>query len=456
MSKILFLSQPMFGHFNPLFSMALQMQADGDEVEFMIPGREEVNSNIGTLKNAAAIPKIIRKNGIPVELISMPIPLAATFLFATSLAPKLSGYNELEFLMGFLPTGLKYITEQVVRYIERSRPDAIVTDYTFLASYLAAEVTQIPCAVIYQSGLPFRGKSIPPFGSGLPIREDYATFGSEFVRKEKAVLARLDRQVNRVRSQFGLPDFPAEFWRQPYSQWLNLVTSIEAIEAPRDRLTDNTFFVGPCFSNRSEKMSDFPFYRLRCDRYKIYVSFGTMSNDRPHVLRKIMKALARPEYQVIISAGTAYSKLVRERIPENVLLFSSVPQVDLLPRIDLAIIHGGNNTTNETLAAGKPAIVMPIAGEQGDNASRVEYLGVGLRLNIDKFEEQELLTKVRAIQRNTAFQERANELKAVLDLTKGSATASALIHRLAKTQKPVVRFHGSPVTIINPIELSMS
>jgi MGT family glycosyltransferase len=358
---------------------------------------------------------------------------------ATSVAPKLSGYNEFEFLMRFLPTGLKYITQQVVGYIERSRPYAIATDYTFLASYLAAEITQIPCAVIYQTGLPFRGKSIPPFGSGLPIRDDYATFGGEFVRKEKAVLARLDRQVNRVRWQFGLPDFPAEFWRQPYSQWMNLVTSIEAIEAPRDRLTDNTFFVGPCFSNRSGKTSDFPFERLRCDRYKIYVSFGTMSNDRPDVLKKIIKALSRPEYQVIISAGTAYYKLVRERMPENVILCPSVPQVDLLPQIDLAIIHGGNNTTNETLAAGKPAIVMPIAGEQGDNASRVEYLGVGLRLNINQFDEQDVLAKVRAIQRNPACQNRANELKAALDLTNGSATASALIERLAKTQKPVVR-----------------
>lgn len=444
----------MFGHFNPLFSIALQMQADGHQVKFLVPGSQGVNLNIGTLKNAAAIPKILEKNGIPVDVISLPIPLAATFLLATSVAPKLSGYNELQFLLRLLPTGLKYITQQVIQHIEQWQPDAIATDFTFLASYLAAEITQIPCAVIYQTGLPFRGKSIPPFGSGLPIRDDYANFGSEFVRKEKAVLHRLDRQVNRVRRQFGLPDFPHQFWRQPYSQWLNLVTSIAAIEAPRDNLTHNTFFVGPCFSNRRGKASDFPFDKLPRERYKIYVSFGTMSNDKPHVLRKIMKALDKPEYQVIISAGTAYSQLVRERIPGNVLLCSSVPQVDLLPEIDLAIIHGGNNTTNETLAAGKPAIVLPIAGEQGDNASRVEYLGVGLRLNIHQFNEQELLAKVREIQRNYAFQNRANELKAALDLTNGAATASALIHQLAKTQKPVERFHDSNVTITSAIPYS--
>jgi hypothetical protein len=158
MSKILFLSQPTFGHFNPIFSIALQMQAEGHQVEFMIPGSKAVNSNIGTLKNAAAIPKILEKNHIPIELISLPIPLAATFFAASNLAPKLSGYNELEFLLRFLPAGLKYITQEILARIDRSRPDAIVTDYTFLASYIAAEVAKVPCAVIYHTGLPFRAR----------------------------------------------------------------------------------------------------------------------------------------------------------------------------------------------------------------------------------------------------------------------------------------------------------
>jgi MGT family glycosyltransferase len=447
MSKILFLSQPMFGHFNPLFTIALQMRADGHQVEFLVPGCKGVNSNLGILKNAAAIPKILENQGIPFDLISLPIPLAATFVFAFSMAPKLSGYNELEFLMRFMPVGLEYATQQILTHLDRSQPNAIAADFTCFAPYLAAEIAQIPCAAIYHAGLPFRGKSIPPFGSGLPIREDYATFGQEFVRREQGVLQRLDRDINRVRRQLNLPDFPPGFFRQPYSQWLNLVTTAEAIEAPRDNLTDNTFLIGPCFSNRRSTVSDFPFNRLRRDKYKIFVSFGTMGNDRPHVLRKIMTALDRPEYQVIVNAGGSYFRLSREALPSNVLLFPRVPQVDLLPQVDLAIIHGGNNTTNETLAAGKPAIVMPVAGEQGDNASRVEYLGAGLRLNIDRFDEGDVLATVRAIQTNPAFSARTAELKAALALTNGPATASVLLDRLAKTQQSVSILNGNLTSV---------
>jgi MGT family glycosyltransferase len=449
MSKILFVTQPMFGHFNPLLSIALQMRSDGHEVEFMVPGRSGENFRIGILKNATEIPKILENQDIPVELISLPIPLAETFFLALSIAPKLSGYNELEFLLRVLPIGLKYTTLQILSHLHRIRPDAIAIDSTFLAPYFAAELAQIPCAAIYHAGLPFRGKSIPPFGSGLPICEDYATIGQEFVRREQVVLQRLDRDINRVRRQLNLPDFPPDFFRQPYSQWLNLVTSAEAIEAPRDNLTDNTFLIGPCFSHRSATTIDFPFDKLCSDQYKIFVSFGTMGNDRPQVLRKIMNALDRPEYQVIVNAGSSYSRLSGEALPSNVWLFPRVPQVDLLPEIDLAIIHGGNNTTNETLAAGKPVIVMPIAGEQGDNASRVEYLGAGLRLNIDRFNEQDVLATVRMIQTNPAFSARTAELKIELAQTLGPKTASVLLHQLAQTQQPVVRSPGSPVTVIS-------
>lgn len=129
------------------------------------------------------------------------------------------------------------------------------------------------------------------------------------------------------------------------------------------------------FGAQSPLQSDFPFDRLRPDLYKVYVSLGTVFNNKPAVFRKIMQGLDRPEFQVIVSAGGAYPQLNRAARPANVLLFPSVPQVDLLPRVDLVIGHGGNNSTNETLAAGKPLLVLPVGGEQGDNASRVQYCG---------------------------------------------------------------------------------
>ena len=453
MSKILFISLPAFGHLNPLLSIALQMRTEGHQVQFLVPGNAAITCDRVPFQPFAAIHRTLQSHGIAAHLLPMPLPLLAKALWQKGRIQRLSGYCETEGMLGMMPLGLQHFTQQTLQKLEQIQPDAIVSDCAFLASHLAAEIANIPCAVVYQLGLSFRGDSVPPFGSGLPIRRDYATQWPELVRKERAVLQRLDRRVNQVRRHLGLTEFPSAFWRQPYSRWLNLVATTEAVEAPRNNLTETTFFIGPCFGNRRGQGCDFPFEQLRRDRYKVYVSLGTVFNYRPQVYRKIIAALDRPEYQVIVSAGASYDRLAHQGVPVNTMLFRSVPQVDLLPQVDLVITHGGNNTTNETLAAGKPAIAIPIGGEQGDNASRIEYLQAGLQLSLQQFDESDVLAAVQMIQSDFAFTLRAAALQRALARTHGPETAAALIGQLAATQQPVTRPAHSPVTVMHPHEI---
>jgi UDP:flavonoid glycosyltransferase YjiC (YdhE family) len=95
-------------------------------------------------------------------------------------------------------------------------------------------------------------------------------------------------------------------------------------------------------------------------------------------------------------------------------LFESVPQVKVLSPVDIVISHGGNNTVNESLAAGKPLLLMPVGGEQGDNASRVVYLGVGLRADIKRSTSQEISMKVRYLIEELAFRKSAEKIADIL------------------------------------------
>lgn len=442
MSKILFLNLPSVGHLNTLLTIALQMKETGHEVSFLVPGFANFDFKIQILQIAAQIPKLIEKAGLEVKT----IPPSLLSAILVPFLPLASGYTELMLALGLASIGIDFYTTNIIKHIEKVRPDILVTDFAFFASSIAAEATNIPYVTIYHSGLPFSGKIIPPFGSGLPINEDAHILGKQFARREKFILGRLDQEINKTRRKFGLSDLEPNFLSKPYSKWLNLLTSAEIIEAPRD-LTNNTFFIGPCFTKQHPNSDSFPFDKLEKNKYKIYVSLGTVFNNKPNVFRKIMKALDSNDYQVIMSAGGAYKTLRNGKVPSNVMLFPSVPQIELLPKVDLVIGHGGNNSTNETLAAGKPLIIIPVGGEQGDNASRVEYLGVGARLNIKTFNEEELKTKVNNIKTNLEIQNNLAKIKQELEKTDGAKTASFLIEWLVKNKKPLIRPDNFPLTV---------
>ena len=77
-------------------------------------------------------------------------------------------------------------------------------------------------------------------------------------------------------------------------------------------------------------------------------------------------------------------------LPDNCWGENLVPQIKILPLVDLAIIHGGNNSLTESLYFGKPLIVVPVFADQNDNAQRVHEKGFGIRLDAFTLKKEQL------------------------------------------------------------------
>jgi UDP:flavonoid glycosyltransferase YjiC (YdhE family) len=72
----------------------------------------------------------------------------------------------------------------------------------------------------------------------------------------------------------------------------------------------------------------------------------------------------------------------------------SLPQTKVIPLCDLVITHGGNNTVTESFFFGKPMIVLPLSGDQFDNAQIIQERKFGLRLDPYECTHEELLSAV--------------------------------------------------------------
>jgi UDP:flavonoid glycosyltransferase YjiC (YdhE family) len=105
-------------------------------------------------------------------------------------------------------------------------------------------------------------------------------------------------------------------------------------------------------------------------------------------MQRLLDVLGRSEHRPLVSLGPRADEL---RLPDNAAGSSFVPQVSLMPEVDLVIHHGGNNTFCECLHFGKPMVVLPLFWDQYDNAQRAQETGVGVRLDPYRFGEEELL-----------------------------------------------------------------
>ena len=62
------------------------------------------------------------------------------------------------------------------------------------------------------------------------------------------------------------------------------------------------------------------------------------------------------------------------------VLENSVPHEWLFPQMAALVHHGGAGTTASALRSGVPSIITPVAFDQPELASKVEQIGVGIRL----------------------------------------------------------------------------
>lgn len=92
-------------------------------------------------------------------------------------------------------------------------------------------------------------------------------------------------------------------------------------------------------------------------------------------------------------------------------------------------------------AAGRPLLVVPVGGEQHDNAQRVTWLGAGLWISLSELSAERVRAAVARLRNEPGFSQRAAEFAGILASCDGARTGAGLIERRGRERRPL-RFEG--------------
>ncbi len=163
---------------------------------------------------------------------------------------------------------------------------------------------------------------------------------------------------------------------------------------------------------------DFPWDRVD-ERPLIYCALGTLKWHGTEAYTLFFRvvldvAATKPNFQWVVSLGDAVSASDFTSIPSNVVLVKQAPQLALLQRSTIAIVHGGATTVKECAYFGVPMIVFPLGYDHPGNTARVVFHGIGVRANFRDLTAEKLSALVERVEKDSFIRSEARVLRDAL------------------------------------------
>jgi UDP:flavonoid glycosyltransferase YjiC (YdhE family) len=263
---------------------------------------------------------------------------------------------------------------ETAELVERLRPAAVVADILTLGPALAAELGGVPVATLVPHVFPVSASEHPPYALGARVPR--SAFGRALwralARPMDGGLRRGRRELNHTRALLGLP--PLAHVHGGISRRLCLVATFPQLEYPRE-WPPWTRVVGPLmWEPPADEVEPPP-----GDDPLVLVAPSTSQDPDHRLVRAALKGLANAPVRVLAT----WNRRPLGRpvpVPSNARLVEWVSYSRTMPCCDLVVCHGGHGTVVRALACGVPVVASPAGGDMGENAARIAWAGVGVRV----------------------------------------------------------------------------
>ncbi|XP_074451572.1 UDP-glucuronosyltransferase 1A1-like isoform X8 [Larus michahellis] len=359
--------------------------------------------------------------------------------------------------------------KELVRYLEESKFDAVFTDPLLPCGQILAEHLSVPSVLFLQQipcGLEFEATQCPNPPSYVPrvftdltdhmnffqrvknlifdipnyflcdfVFQPYAKLASEFLQRDVTVPDLLRKASIWLMKYDFVFEYPRPIMpnmvyiggincdqKKPLSKreatvlelfshasiWLMKYDFV--FEYPRP-LMPNMILIGGISCTREKALSEeFEAIVNASGEHGIVVfSLGSMVSEIP--MKKAIE-IADALGSVPQTVLWRYTGEVPPNLPKNVKLVKWLPQNDLLahPKTRAFITHGGSHGVYEGICNAVPMVLMPLFGDQMDNAKRVESRGAGLTLNILEMTSKDISTALKTVINDKKYKENIKRL----------------------------------------------
>ncbi|KYK25318.1 hypothetical protein AYK24_05100 [Thermoplasmatales archaeon SG8-52-4] len=352
--------------------------------------------------------------------------------------PILSGPNQIKYFQKESDENIiKLIKNQALIY-QNAQIEALVQTSSYLDCLIAPIYAKIPLISIIS------GILAPPY-----IQANYATYPDNFENNFTRFVPKYVK--NRVNKWYTLN------YRGPIAKKINRIAKKINININFKRFHDiilgnHTLFcddinflgvkptkrfpqknyIGPIlsddiFKTHIIKDDDIEKHLNRLGK-SILLTMGSSKVMRG-IFLETLKTLNQTNYNVI---ATYTDLLNEEEIPnlnDNILMKKFIPNIiELSKRVDLVIVHGGRGTIYNAAYSGKPAIGIPLNGEQQYNIENLVRKGTAKLLSKTYFRKEMLLKAIIEIFDNyNTYLKKAEILSKSLPKPEGDINAARRI-----------------------------
>ncbi|XP_076770962.1 UDP-glucuronosyltransferase 1A3 isoform X6 [Arvicanthis niloticus] len=311
----------------------------------------------------------------------------------------------------------------LIQHLNSSSFDVVLTDPFFPCGAVLAMYLRVPAVFFLQSMLceiDFEATNSPNPSSYVPRLLTMNSDHMSFLERVKNMVYPLPWMyfchvnygpLERLASELLQREVSLVEILRHASVWL--LRKDFVFHYPRPFMPNMVFIGGINCANRKPLTQEFEAYVNASGEHGIVVfSLGSMVSEIPEKkAMEIAEALGRiPQTVLWRYTGTKPSNLAK-----NTILVKWLPQNDLLghPKARAFITHSGSHGIYEGICNGVPMVMMPLFGDQMDNAKRMETRGAGVTLNVLEMTADDLENALKTVINNKSYKENIMRLSSL-------------------------------------------